>query len=396
MQPVSRLFQNYCDAEHDLGLVADSSSDRTAEKNTERLNAALAECYPQGQARYLNGRVGPILYPIQFSAKEFFFAGTIETNPLIGSCALIGGGGGRAYPMISSYYTQGILGGATTRFTRIDGEEGGPFIRKRGFGEYFERIQFNGRPYTTDSTGEGPQTGTKTETCIEVEGRTAPAAGGLVMRDCTISDFTYGIRCLAGYYNDSGVFVSDENHADNGVCDNVMFWGCNSCFRSESIQAVCWGMNNCRVSSYGGVGNIDVVICDIARGGNVWINGLDITASKSTLLKVDYYSHNDQMFNFQNVKWDRWVGSQYYITLFHYAGAGEESAYKKWTARIHGAIAGSDTSPEYDATKLVRVTSGTLNLPFTDILCDVARMPTTNFSTLGHWKYPDSYWLGVH
>lgn len=406
MQPTSRLFQNYCDAEHDIGLRPEDSSDSVCEKNTERLQAALDGVNLPGQFRYFNGRTGPVLYEIQFSGKEYFFAGTMSTANLIGSCVLTGEGG-RTYPMISPYYTNANQGGCATRLTRVDGETGGAFFRVHGHGATFNRIQFNGRPYLTDSTGEGPQTGTKTESCFEIQGRSTPASGGHVFRECLINQFQYGINCVAGYYDSTGTWVGDENHADNGLVDGVMFHGCDSCFRSTNLQAVCWNFRNIRAGSPGGAGQVEMIVMDIVRGGNCWIDGLDITSRRVTLFKVSAnaandYSHLTSHLTCRNFKWDHYAASaSNYLTLFNLSGVdpaynGGDMSFHQWTVRCEGHIGDSAGSPGYDDSRLIVLNDieGSVGVTRTDLLFDVRNLPTTGFTLLGSgpWYYPDASW----
>lgn len=358
------------DAETDIGLVAESQA--AAKANTDRLSAALDAQWSGGKFRFANGRTGPVLYPIRASAREFFFAGTIETSIRIGGA--LSGFGSRGYPMTSGHYSPvGTWGGATTRFTRVDGEKGGAVLRLRGTGFIVEGIEFRGRPHLDDPTAEGPKTGTKTPVGIEVEGRAAPATGMHIIRNCTIAECTYGICARAGYYSSVGKFVPDENHADNSIVDGVWFHAVDSCFRSENQQALVWSFRDIAVGGWGGAGANQTVICDIVRGGNVTVDGLSLNQPQATIFKVRDYSHNTQRLVCNNFRWDTFTAPTAYLTLFYYDGPiRPDLSWYQWTVRISGHIANFDKNPPYDATKLLHVPP---NLPMDDFKLDVARLP---------------------
>jgi hypothetical protein len=357
------------DAEADIGLVAESQA--AAETNTKRLSAALNAQWSGGKFKFVNGQVGPILYPIRAAAREFFVAGTIESSNRIGGALL--GFGSRGYPMTSGHYSPaGSLGGATTRITRIDGEKGGAILRLRGTGFIVEGIEFRGRPNIDDPTHEGPRTGSKTPVGVEIEGRAFPATGEHIIRTCTISDCSYGICARAGYY-DSGKFVPDENHADNSIVDGVHFHAVESCFRSENQQALVWSFRDINVSGWGGAGANDTVVCDIVRGGDVAISGLSINHPKATLFKVHDYSPNTHRLVCNNFRWDTFVAPNAYLTLFHYDGpVHRDMSGLKWSVRISGHIANRRDRPTYDTSKLLRVPAA---LPTGDMKFDISQLP---------------------
>src|SRR4051812_22304188 len=351
------------DAEADIGLIPGSQP--AAKANTARLTAALEAEWPGGKFKFVNGQAGPVLYPIRAAGKEFFFAGTIKTGRHVGGTLL--GMAGRVWPTTSG----GPHGGAVTRFTRIDGQAGGAILRLGGNGFVVEGIEFRGRPYMADPTGEGPLAGTKTPVGIEVEGHAPPATGLHVIRNCTIDECTYGICARAGYYDESEKFVPYENNADNSIVDGVVFFNCNSCFRSENQQTVLWSFRDIVVGFWGGRGLAPVIVCDIVRGGDIWINGLSLNHPQATLFQVQDYSHHTQLLTCQNLKWDHGEKPEYF-TLFKYAGPNADLASKKWTVRISGHLGDSETKPSVDPEKMIDVPAG---FPIDDIRVDVARLP---------------------
>lgn len=398
--PVARRFQCYCDAEHDVGLVANDSSDRVAARNTVRLNAALNNQRTSGAFRALDGKTSPVVYPIQFSAKQFFFADPVVTPVRIGGAMF--GSGGRSYPMVAPLYDIDSVGGAVTRLTWIDGAPDSTCIRLRGCGFTIGNIQINGRPYDADQgAGEGPGSGTKAHAGIEIEGRGSPVAtGGHAITNCLISDCTNGVLARAGYYNDAGVFVSDENHADTSTVSNTIFYSNVSCFRSESQQALDWRFYNMAVSCWGGAGQVPTTVFDFFRGGNVQAYGVTLLHPQATLLSVDNYSPWANRFDIHGVYRDRYASNaEYYLTLFKYAGEGfptaeylGDSSFLDWSVRVTGNL--PQTGGEYDTSRLIDITPGSVNFPLDDLLFDVKRMPTDDFESVGggYWK-PTTAWL---
>jgi hypothetical protein len=375
------------DAESDIGLVAENKLPAVAARNTERLTAALQAEHPGGKFQFADGHIGPVLDPIRCAAKEFFFAGTIETAAKNGGCLY--GCGGRGCQLPSEQYGP-AMGGAQTRFTRIDGETGGAVLRLCGAGFTLGGIELRGRPYLRDSTGEGPLAGTRTPVGIEVEGRTAPPTGRHIIRDCIIEECEYGICARAGYYK-AGAFAANENHADQTQVENVLFGaGIDSCFRSENQQAVCWNFINLEKDGFGGRGRRDTVIFDIKRGGDVNCRGLSINDGEVTLFRVSDYSPHTARLTCDGLKWDRMLHEGAYLRLFEYAGPvwdAKEMAWRKWSLRVTGNIANWNTPPAYDAAQLVTIPKG-CKLPTDDLLFDVNRIPENGFTRLGRWLVP--------
>lgn len=373
----SRAFEY--DAEADIGLVPESVTAAVA--NRERLNDALNAQWRGGQFKFANGSIGPVLHPIRAAAKEFFFAGTIETPVRIGGA--LRGFGSRGYPIVSAHYNPpgGVQGGAVTRFTRIDGDNGGAIVRLRGAGFTLEGIEFRGRPYVKDDgSGMEPPTGTPTPVGIEVEGRIGLSTGKHIVRDCVISGCQAGICARAGYYRD-GTFVPDENHADLGVVENVWFWACGSCFRSENQQAVPWNFRNIMVS-----GRDDTTVFDVVRGGNLVCDGLYVGHRKVTLFKVRDYSPNDNRLVCENIQWDHGSGKDTYFTLFQYDGQfSPPPKWLRWSVRVTGHF--SNENATFDTSKLVVVPK---QMPVDDLLFDIAFLPAGDFVRVGEgpWMRP--------
>lgn len=389
------------DAERELGIVADNRTDAVALRNSRILTDVLWNQKPSGTFRFTDRSAVPVLNDIYFQAKEYYFADTIYSPPFIG-------GGFRSarrarsysYPTVH-YSTAGLLGGARTRFTAIDGDDSENFLSIAGHGFMIDGIEFRSRPYDTDSTGEGPTEGTRKATCIIVEGREFPATGGHSFSNCGFIDFDTAIYAKAGYYDFDGetyddiAFVDDENHGDNCEVKNCMFWNNVAGFYSDNQQAVNWNFHNPRVSGYGGDGQRACTFIEVRRGGSIKITGiLDITNLQMTLFKVYEWSPYTNSLECDYLKWDWMPSDDAYIRLFDYAGtAYPDSSFLKWRVRIGGhlPLTGNAEFDNMDISGLFRVRTGSVNFPLNNVLCDIENLPQTNMTQVGtHW-YPTSY-----
>lgn len=396
-------FAREYDAETDIGLVAENMTPQVAQKNTVLLTAALNAQWLGGKFRFVDGHTGPVLNPIRCSGKEFFFAGTIKTAAKIG-CELHGMG--RSYSIASGAYIVNGQGGAVTRFTRIDGGNTAngevAILRLRGAGAVVEGIEFRGQAYNYDPTGGGPgeptsqPAGIRTPVAIEVESRNGvPTTTKHLIRNCLFADCGVGIYSRACYYDDKGQQVADESHADLGSVSDCDWTGCDSCYKSENQQSVCWRFNNLIVSGRGW--KPPVTVFDILRGGDVTCNGLTLDHSAATIFRVRDYSQHTARLVCNDMKWDRGTataddgqGHPYYLTLFQYDGpVGYDISFARWSVRVTGNISNSDpASPAYHAERLLSIPPG-CGLPTDDLLFDISRLPTAGFvSAGGPWVRP--------
>jgi hypothetical protein len=358
-------------AELQIGLVADNASESIATANTVRLTHALNAMWAGGIFTFADGSTGPVLKQIRFPAKSFFFKGTIETSARIGG-ALVGAG--RGYEMSEEHFgPNGVLGGATSRLIRIDGENGGAVLRLRGSGFLVQGLELFGRRWITKSKA----TGTKTPSLIEVEGRLRQPTGRHIIRDCGLYEGSVGIRTLKGYY-DNGSLMEDENHADNSSVENVEFFAVDSCFRSENQQAVNWTFRNIVDNERGGG---ESVVFDIARGGNIYADGVYLNHNKVTLIKVRDFSPNNNRIEVRGIRWDTCNAPTDYLTLFQYAGKPfPDSRGLRWSVRISGHIANTPT-PTYDTSKLIQIPIGAVGFPKGDLQFDVTNLPPSGFAS---------------
>lgn len=129
------------DAEYHIGLVADDASDATATANRVKLNAAMAAAWPGGSYAFSHGTPGPILKPITFAGKNFYFKGRLQTGLHTG-LMLIGTGAG-------TVLGQGdAQAGQRTCFIRIDADPDDFVILLRYNGVSMENILCFGRRLT--------------------------------------------------------------------------------------------------------------------------------------------------------------------------------------------------------------------------------------------------------
>ncbi len=386
------------DVETDIGLVAGDVTPEVAKANTERLNAALAAQWAGGKFKFKDGTVGPVLKPIHCAAKEFFFAGTIQTSTKIGG-ALVGFGS-RPYAMTEGGYKADQQGGAVTRFTRIDGENGGPVIRLRGAGFLLAGLEVKGHRWSGQATIDAAQK--RPDACIEVEGRHAPASGKHTMRDLNLTSANYAIYCAPGYYDEAGKLLPQAEgrgvHADETSVSNVYCSGVDSFFRSDNEQAVGWNFRDIYLLSAGVTQ--PMVAFDIYRGGKLTADNVMLNLPTVTLLRVHYPSGYTNRFNITNFHWDNfdYLGPQkgQRLTLLDYTYVSPTADWCPLDVRVTGHIA--NQAANFPARELVRFNPalGTQKplAGFDRLLFDVTNLPTTDdkeqtFTRQSNWWYPN-------
>lgn len=380
------------DAEDDIGLVAENPAIEVAVRNTQLLSAALEAQHALGAFQFRDGKTGPVLHPITASGREFYFAGTITTSKRTGG-ALAGCGGRVPHVPSASYNHVDGRGGLVTRFTRIDGEQGGAVIRLRGTQFNLSGIEFRGRRYDYDPTGEGPRggkaepKGTSTPVGIEIEGRQGYSTGWHNITNCSVFYCGQGVKLAPGYWGEDGKFVREEIHAEAGVLAGVTFVGCDSCIRLENQQAVNWSFRDIEVNGPGGEGLQPTIVFDCERANNLWAENIGINHQKSTLVRVKGYSQFANRIDIRNVKWDRGMGlvPGGYAKIFECDPATNDPAFR-WCVRVTGHIAGDDVGADF--SKLIDVPA---KCPVEDILLDIEGLPKGRFTPVpsGPWVRPN-------
>jgi hypothetical protein len=381
----STLNLSSYDAELHLGIVANDSTDATAAANTVKLSGALNAMWLGGTFTFADGTVGPILKPITFAGKGYHFKNTIPTSTRIGTQIY---GVGKGYEAsIAAYATDGFQGGSVTRFYKTNPEDGKPLLRVRGPCCHIAGIEFFGAEFVLG--GAGSVTGTKATSLIEIEARPFVTCGRNLIENCGLYEAQTGIGILAGYYSGT-TFISYENNADQTVVNNIECSALNSCFRCNNNQATWWNFHNIIVNDFG-YGE-ETVIFDWNRGGNLNVMNVQMTHQKITLLKVkDAGAPNGNRININNVEWDHSTSDPLsYLTLFCYTGANtSDGSNLKWAVRVNGHM--NNPSTIYNTGMLIRIPTGVINFPKTDILFDITNLPTGGgyFTTsYGPWKYP--------
>jgi hypothetical protein len=369
------------DAEYHIGLIAEDDSPTTATFNTNCLNEALEAQWAGGYFAFANGDRGPVLRPICFAPKRFFFNNTIETSVRIGGG--ICGAGGLDYPIIESAFDEaGLPGGNLAQLIRIDDDSDAPMLRIRGYGFVVDGLALKGRRW--DESGFA---GDRCQTGIEIESRPRPKTGGHVIRNCSLFECTTGIKALAGYYDD-GAFTSSENPIERCTIETVRVDGCESCFRSENRYATGWSFSDLAFAQNDV--DSDGVVFDIVRGGNLAADGVNLNHNKVTLLKVtDYFSDANQL-RCDNLRWINYdPAAANYLTLFKYNGTtGDDCSLLKWSVRVSGQLANSDFVPVYDYSRLIDIPMDATSFPTDDIKLDIQHLPSSGFSHDGSYLIP--------
>ena len=363
------------DAEWDLGIVANKYDSTTLQNNTTKLNAALQGMWKGASVTFAHGpSPGPVIRPIRFSGKTFYFKPPILTSDKIGGCIV--GTGGQSYIMSDDNYdNQNNHGGMRTRIVGVNSTgETYPVIRLKGSGFEIRGMDILGQRLPSISGGVPQGTGDKAIACIQVEGGNSPRYRGKhVFRDLGLYMATYGIQTIPGYYTGT-TFTGDENHADLSYVENLSAQGVASVFRSENQLSLGWNFNQVEVGSAAYDGS-PVTIFDIQRGGQLFANSILIDSPNCVLINTHDFSPYTNNFNITNILWDNYDFGvhTYYLTLFKYSGTTDAS-WLFWNVRITGSLAEYDVA-EYDETKLIDI-PGTLTKAACNIFTDIQHLPT--------------------
>jgi hypothetical protein len=288
------------DAEYHIGLVANDAREAVAAANTARLNAALEATTAHGSFDFARGPRGPVLLPIVFAAKTFYFKGELKSAVRVGSGALLGGGGA-GYPLGDADLGPRGLGGATTRFVRIDPVEGGAVLRLRGAGLTLRNIELFGRRLGTNLHAGS---GLRSTYGIAMEGRNYPATGKHNIADVAIVDCEQAIAFLPGNANDAGELVKDEAHADESMWGRITVFNCGRAVVSTNQQASWHHFQHLKV--LGGADPTDVIL-DVERGGTWRIDMLMVGVSNVTVLRVKDFSQNMSRFDIASLYRDHFT-----------------------------------------------------------------------------------------
>lgn len=360
------------DLEADIGVIpwnADYHVD-----NKIKLNAALDAMCNSGSFTFANGTVGQVLKPITCAGKTFYFQKGLKTSLKAGG-QLIGLGG--IGPSMGDFETCDVCyDGSHTRFVFTDANaisgEYGFLIRNAGF--TLSNIQF----YGNRSPGNiHAFTGARMHTLLGIEGRTQLPVGGHIIQGCNFGYACTGIRFLAGYYSDSGTFVSDESHADTSSWYKCNVFNVNTAVRSENQQALNHNFIDCALGTDSGG-----IIFDYVRGGLLYTTNLFVAAPHTTLLKVKDFSPNNCHYSIEFAR-DGFGGTVHNFTLFE-AVTGDSST--DWNVRYMGNI-GNENEVQYmnNLVKLNGATGGKIWFDVNNI--ELAPLPAGyKWDIAGPWR----------
>jgi hypothetical protein len=371
--PVAPIITAY-DLEKHLGVVAFDRSPEVTKRNCELLNAAMDAMHPAGKFRFVDGSVGPLLFPIQAAGKTFYFTGRLQTGRKLGGAIL--GVGGHAQVLGDGEFGPNGQGGAITRFVRMDPDPKGCVLRVRSGGFKLSGVQLYGRPKPGNiESGEGPKTGAG----IQYEGRDLVAqTSGLIVSEFVIADCDIGVHFLGGYYDDAGKFVEDKNHGDNATFTDGSIGNCRVGIRSDNEQAV-WNVFD-QVTV--GKAN-DPLECVIeANAGGLWATrSLRVASWDTTLLKLGpAFSPNNSRFDIHFYR-DGGVDGPNRLTLVEYAGKGEP--WMDFDVRFSGSIA--NESQAKDMRELFRLNGISPKNIRVDVT-NIEHVPGVNWEVDDTWR----------
>lgn len=349
------------DAERDIGIVPFDATLSTADFNTEQLNLALAAMWHGGSFTFMDGSTGPVLRPIHFQGKSFYFSQTINFSNRLGS-PICGSGSARMKRTEGDFDTGGTAGGCVTSFFRVDGGTGNTQFVKMPSG----CVSMMDLDLYAKRTSEG----TRTSVGIEIGGRVSPPSGRHTISNVGMYDFETGIDCVP---------TPDNEHADLCMFNNLWSLGCDTFYRSSTLQA-CWHIF---LHPYIEQGANPLTCFDIvSSGGKFEVYSLNVGAEKVKVLRtVDGLAPNLNRFSI-GFSWDHSQASMNnYCTLYENAGSSDDLLDLRMTGHIN------NPQTTYDESKLVL--RG--NTPASGLLFDITNLPKDNFTILGSgpWYRPN-------
>jgi hypothetical protein len=197
---------------------------------------------------------------------------------------------------------------------------------------------------------------------FEQEGRGDIATGHNRFENQIVTGGTF-VKCLGGYYNDSDVFVPDENHAEEIRIYNCKFCNSDAIFDTENSQASCSEIIGCDVHYIDG--GPDTIIAWLRRPSGIFMDRIRVIHPRCHMVKVGdwdngfngYSPHNPEI----NIRWfkrDRFDPNQIatednWLSILTYASQPETVAAHDYILRVAGQIPTANTN--VDLTKLWRV-----------------------------------------
>lgn len=172
---------------------------------------------------------------------------------------------------------------------------------------------------------------------FEIEGHVNPPTGRHRFANICFSPCSFAFDALGGYYDDSNIFHSDQNHADNTQVRRCETFCCQGLFRSDNEQAVNWVFRDCMVNGEGP--GTPFTVCYLKRGGCVHLDRLVIEESQCTLFEVEQFSPNNCRLVCNDFFYDRMISPDAYLKVFKYSGQPTPASWSKWYLKANGFMA---------------------------------------------------------
>lgn len=315
----------------ELDLVQSASTDTVeAENNSQRLTDSWA------------AKIVPVVQP-----GTYYFRGSPSKTPVTVGCKLWQSEGGRAIPL-GGHPT---LTGSLVRFVKLDDNS---FLNCRGTGAWTQ-----GPVEITNFPGSF-----KPAIIVEGRGNAGIPTGRHTFSNICFSAWTSAFDALAGYYDDDGEFVDEEQHADNCEVNRCETFDCPFLFRSYNQQADGWEFNSCMMNDL--AHTYDTTGAALYRGGSITFKNLKIECKKFVHFEVRDFSPNNCQLTSHDLWRDRMPDNDSYFRLLKFSG----SFLGKWALNVDGFLATYQTN--FDKTKLFDVPS---KLPRTDFVYSFRGLP---------------------
>jgi hypothetical protein len=381
------------DFEYHVGGVFGSSNPVVQAECSEKLTSALQNQKDNGAFTFNVGGVGPVSREINLRAGEVLARGGVVDGDRWGG--KLSGFGTRSW----QYPSGSIDVGDMTRWTRVDGENGGSILRVRGNAKVIEGIVFSGHEYVHDSSGEGPDgafsspAGTRVPIGIEIEGQNGPLTGGPpaglhIIADCAIWSCEVAIFQRDGYYDSLGAFhsVGSAANGDNVAVTNLVVHDCDVVFRSDNEQAVAWDFDRLYIIFWGGSAFHPVTVFDCISCSDITSRVISLNNPAAVVVQVT--DNIGQHIVCEHVRWDH-GGFPEYLTLFKYADDAPlfpNMSPFRFDIEITGSLPIYAANP-YPIKRLIEVPqiteSPNYRFPTKDIRIKMWRLPREGFIDIG-------------
>lgn len=194
---------------------------------------------------------------------------------------------------------------------------------------------------------------------VEIEGRSDAmgiATGRHSFKHKIFRGGKYGVRALAGYYQD-GTFVPCEQHGEACKFELCEFWEQSSAFRLENQQALNWVAEDCSFCVLRD--SPPMIVVDCARGGMFSLVRPRMWHPRTTLFRLwddDFanYGPNVAVFKCEGLQADRFTDQEFWLTLVSYKGKVNERM--RSLVDIDGFVPTRETT--FDQSRMLDVPAG--------------------------------------